>query len=54
VLFADRTSTALLRSNQIRWYFSSVAYLLVEALRRQGWRERSGPARNVTRCDASC
>jgi hypothetical protein len=36
MLFADRTSTALLRSNQIRLYFSSVAYLLMEALRRLG------------------
>jgi len=35
-LFADRTSTALLRSNQVRLYFSSVAYLLMEALRRLG------------------
>lgn len=35
-LFADRTSTALLRSNQIRLYFSSLAYLLIEALRRLG------------------
>jgi Transposase DDE domain group 1 len=35
-LFADRTSTAFLRSNQIRLYFSSVAYLLMEALRRLG------------------
>ncbi len=35
-LFADRTSTAYLRSNQVRLYFSSVAYLLVEALRRLG------------------
>ena len=33
-LFADRTSTAWLRSNQIRLYFSSVAYALMEALRR--------------------
>jgi hypothetical protein len=36
MLFADRTSTAFLRSNQNRLYFSSVAYLLVEALRRLG------------------
>jgi hypothetical protein len=36
MLFADRTSTAFLRSNQIRLYFSSLAYLLVEALRRLG------------------
>jgi len=35
-LFADRTSTAFLRSNQNRLYFSSVAYLLMEALRRLG------------------
>jgi Transposase DDE domain group 1 len=35
-LFADRTSTAFLRSNQIRLYFSSVAYALMEALRRLG------------------
>ena len=35
-LFADRTSTAFLRSNQNRLYFSSGAYLLVEALRRLG------------------
>jgi hypothetical protein len=36
MLFADRTSTAFLRSNQNRLYFSSLAYLLVEALRRWG------------------
>jgi hypothetical protein len=35
-LFADRTSTAYLRSNQIRLYFSSFAYLLMQALRRLG------------------
>jgi hypothetical protein len=36
MLFADRTSTAYLRSNQIRLYFSSVAYVLMQALRRLG------------------
>jgi hypothetical protein len=36
VLFADRTSTAFLRSNQIRLDFSSLAYVLMEALRRLG------------------
>jgi len=36
MLFADRTSTAYLRSNQIRLYFSSVAYVLLHALRRLG------------------
>jgi hypothetical protein len=35
-LFADRTSTALFRSNQIRLYFSSIAYCLMETLRRLG------------------
>ena len=36
MLFADRTSTAWMRRNQIRLYFSSIAYLLLEALRRLG------------------
>ena len=35
-LFADRTSTSWLRSNQLRLYFSSFAYVLVHALRRLG------------------
>ena len=35
-LFADRTSTAVLRSNQLRLYFSSFAYCLMQALRRLG------------------
>jgi hypothetical protein len=34
MLFADRTSTHLMRSNQIRLWFSSVAYVLLNALRR--------------------
>jgi hypothetical protein len=36
MLFADRTSTAWLRSNQLRLWFSSAAYVLVQALRRLG------------------
>jgi len=36
MLFADRTSTHKIRSNQIRLYFSSLAYMLVQALRRLG------------------
>lgn len=36
MLFADRTSTAWLRSNQLRLWFSSAAYVLVQALRRVG------------------
>ncbi|HUZ95040.1 MAG TPA: IS1380 family transposase [Edaphobacter sp.] len=39
MLFADRTSTALLRSNQIRLYFSSMGYTLMEALRRLGLKQ---------------
>ncbi len=35
-LFADRTSTAEFRSNQIRLYFSSIGYCVLEALRRMG------------------
>ena len=38
-LFADRTSTQLLRANQIRLYFSSFAYALLCALRRLGLKE---------------
>lgn len=35
-LFADRTSTATLRANQLRLYFSSIAYTLLVGLRRLG------------------
>jgi len=35
-LFADRTSTATLRANQLRLWFSSMAYVLVAHLRRIG------------------
>jgi hypothetical protein len=33
-LFADRTSTATMRANQLRLWFASMAYVLVAALRR--------------------
>jgi hypothetical protein len=33
-LFADRTSTATFRANQLRLWFASMAYVLVETLRR--------------------
>ena len=36
MLFADRTSTRKMHSNQVRLYFSSVAYVLIQALRRLG------------------
>jgi len=35
-LFADRTSTATLRANQLRLWFASMAYVLVSSLRRIG------------------
>ena len=35
-LFADRTSCTKMRANQIRLWFSSVAYTLLQALRRLG------------------
>ena len=37
-LFADRTSAATMRANQLRLWFASFAYLLLEALRRIGLR----------------
>jgi len=33
-LFADRTSTATMRANQLRLWFASMAYVLVESIRR--------------------
>jgi hypothetical protein len=35
-LFADRTSAATMRANQIRLWFSSMAYVLLQTLRRLG------------------
>ena len=35
-LFADRTSTATMRANQLRLWFASLAYVLICALRRIG------------------
>jgi len=35
-LFADRTSTATMRANQLRLWFSSLAYVLIETLQRVG------------------
>jgi hypothetical protein len=35
-LFADRTSTATMRANQLRLWFSSFAYVLIETLQRIG------------------
>lgn len=38
-LFADRTSATTMRANQLRLWFSSVAYVLMNALREIGLRE---------------
>jgi hypothetical protein len=38
-LFADRTSTATMRANQVRLWFSSVAYTLMTAMRRLGLKD---------------
>jgi hypothetical protein len=35
-LFADRMSAGRIRANQLRLYFSSIAYVLMQALRRLG------------------
>ena len=37
-LFADRTSAATMRANQLRLWFASMAYVLICALRRIGLR----------------
>ena len=37
-MFADRTSAHEMRANQLRLYFSSFAYVLLDALRRLGTR----------------
>ncbi len=47
-LFADRTSAATMRANQIRLWFSSVAYLLMQAVRRLALK---GTAMEKSRCD---
>jgi len=47
-LFADRTSTHWLRSNQIRLWLSSLGYVLVSALRRLGL---AGTPLARARCD---
>jgi hypothetical protein len=46
--FADRTSAATMRANQLRLWFSSVAYTLLNALRRLGLKGTE-PAK--ARCD---
>jgi hypothetical protein len=47
-LFADRTSSHEMRSNQLRLYFSSFAYVLMQTLRRLGL---EGTAMARAQCD---
>jgi hypothetical protein len=47
-LFADRTSAATMRANQLRLWFSSLAYTLMQALRRIGL---SGTPMAKAQCD---
>jgi hypothetical protein len=47
-LFADRTSAATMRANQLRLLFSSVAYTLMTALRRLGLKNTE---LSTARCD---
>jgi len=47
-LFADRTSAATMRANQLRLWFSSVAYTLLQVIRQFGLR---GTKLARARCD---
>ena len=38
-LFADRTSCATMRANQLRLYLSTVAYVVMRALRQHGLKD---------------
>ena len=48
-LFADRTSAATMRANQLRLYLSSAAYMLMHALRRLGLKQTPWLALSVRR-----
>ena len=48
-LFADRTSSATMRANQLRLWFAAMAYVLVCALRRIGLPTPSSPTRPAAR-----
>ena len=47
-LFADRTSAATMRANQLRLYLSSAAYMLMHALRRLGLKADPPGSRSVS------
>ena len=44
-LYADRTSTATMRANQLRLWFAAMAYVLLCALRRIGLHHTRSPKR---------
>ena len=47
-LFADRTSAATMRANQLRLYLSAAAYMLMHALRRLGLKQTPPGSRSVS------
>jgi Transposase DDE domain group 1 len=47
-LYADRTSTATMRANQLRLWFASMAYVLMCAVRRIGLHHRVSDRRRST------
>ena len=53
-LFADRTSTRTMRANQLRLWFASMAYVLLEALRRIGLARPGWPGPPPARSASSC
>ena len=53
-LFADRTSTHRMKSNQLRLWFSSVAYNLMHTLRRVALKGPSGQGRNARQSASNC
>jgi len=53
-LFADRTSSHEMRANQLRLYFSSFAYVLMQTLRRLGLEGTSMAKARLHDFNASC
>ena len=53
-LFADRTSTATVRANQLRLYFASFACVLMHAVRRLGTQGTELARRSARPFDSSC
>ena len=49
-VFANRITEEILQANQLRLYFASFAYMLLEILRRLACRARNWRGRNVARC----